>query len=260
MSIGIRTTTPDGGNSPLQTYGSNVTSWSRLAALQLDSKTIDWQRIVSLKRRHPASVAFDIMRTKILQSAREANWRTIGITAPIAGSGKSTVAANLAVSLSKHEKLRVALVDLDLRRPRIAQVFAHMGQYTTEEFLRGRCLIEDFFVRLGDNLAIGASPEPAGRDVTEVLHGNGAAQMLELLRNDLAPDIVIYNLPALLSGDDCLGMLPLVEASLLVVGAEFDTVADIDVCERQLQARTNLLGVVLNKCRYKAEQYENFLA
>ena len=152
------------------------------------------------------------------------------------------------------------LVDLDLRHPRLAQLFAHHGQYSIEEFLRGQCLIEDFFVRLGDNLAIGASPDPGGHDLTEVLHSSGAAHMLELMREDLAADIVIYNLPALLVGDDCLGLLPLVEASLLVVGADFDTVADIDVCERQLHSRTNLLGVVLNKCRYKTEEYANFLA
>lgn len=260
MTIDTKTAAQQGRGSQLQTFGTGVPSWSRLTALQVDSKTAYWQRIVSLKRRHPAAVAFDIMRTKVLKSAREASWRTIGITAPIAGSGKSTVAANLAISLAKHEKLRVVLVDLDLRRPRLAQLFAHKGQYSIEEFLRGQCLIEDFFVRLGDNLAIGASPEPGGSDLTEILHSSGAAHMLELMREDLAADVVIYNLPPLLAGDDCLGLLPLVEASLLVVGADFDTVADIDVSERQLQSRTNLLGVVLNKCRYKTEEYANFLA
>jgi hypothetical protein len=50
----------------------------------------------------------------------------------------------------------------------------------------------------------------------------------------------------------------LIETSLLVVGAEFSTVADIDVCERTLHAQARLLGVVLNKCRYEAEQNCNF--
>ncbi|MBU1336422.1 MAG: CpsD/CapB family tyrosine-protein kinase [Alphaproteobacteria bacterium] len=260
MTAYTKTPTQKGRGSQLQTFGTGVSSWSRLAALQVDSKTVCWERIVSLKRRHPAAVAFDIMRTKVLKSAREENWRTIGITAPVAGGGKSTVAANLAISLSKHEKLRVVLVDLDLRSPRLAQMLAHKGQYSVEEFLRGQCPIEDFFVRLGDNLAIGASPEPGGRDLTEVLHSSGTAHMLELMRDDLAADIVIYNLPPLLAGDDCLGLLPLVEASLLVVGADFNTVADIDVCESLLQSRTNLLGVVLNKCRYRTEAYADFLA
>lgn len=258
MITETETATRDATKGQFQPFGSNVVSWSRLAELHIDSKTLDAQRLVSLKRRDPAAVAFDIMRTKVLRSSREENWRTIGITSPAPGSGKATVAANLAISLSKHEKVRVVLIDLDLRRPRIAPMLAHKGQYTTDEFLLGQCLIEDFFVRIGDNLAIGASPETGGANFAELLHGNSAAQMLELMRDDLAADIIIYNLPSLLSGDDCLGLLPLVETSLLVVGAEHDTITDIDVCERQLQSRTKLLGVVLNKCRYKTEQYANF--
>ena len=80
------------------------------------------------------------------------------------------------------------------------------------------------------------------------------------MRDKLKADIIIYNMPSLLESDDCLGMLPLVETTLLVVGAEYDTVSDIDASERELQTRSRLLGVVLNKCRYPTEQNVNFQA
>jgi len=37
---------------------------------------------------------------------------------------------------------------------------------------------------------------------------------------------------------------------LIVAGAGTTTAAEIDVCERDLASQTNVLGVVLNKCRY----------
>lgn len=228
-----------------------------MATLPVDPCEMERQKIVSFQRLHPAALAFDIMRTKLLKSASDENWTGIGITAPTSGCGKANVAANLAISLTKHERVRVAVVDLDLRHPRIAAIFAHSGRYSMPEFLRGECLVQDFFVRLGDNLAIGASPEALGHPA-ELLHGQSAAGMLGRMREELRADIVIYNLPPLLESDDCLGLLPLVETTLLVVGAEQSTVADIDASERELQNQTKFLGVVLNKCRYKSEQNINF--
>jgi hypothetical protein len=40
------------------------------------------------------------------------------------------------------------------------------------------------------------------------------------MREELRADIIVYNLPALLESDDCLGLLPLMDTTLLVVGAE----------------------------------------
>lgn len=233
--------------------------WAALPALPVDPHEMERRRIVSYQRRHPAALTFDIMRTKLLKSAREEHWTSLGITAPTTGCGKANVAANLAISLAKHEKVRVALVDLDLRQPRIAAIFGHSGRYSMSEFLRGECLVEDFFVRLGDNLAVGASPDTLGYPA-ELLHGQSAAGMLERVRQELRADIIIYTLPALLESDDCLGLLPLMEAALLVVGAEQSTITDIDVSERELQNQSKFLGVVLNKCRYKSEQSINFQA
>jgi Mrp family chromosome partitioning ATPase len=236
---------------------ANPAIWSALSTLPVDPKAMAKRRVVSFQRRHPAALAFDILRTKLLKDARDQHWTSIGITSPTAGSGKATVATNLAISLTKHANIRVAIIDLDLRRPRVAAIFGHTGPYAMAQFLQNECSIEEFFVRLGDNLAIGASPD-ASSYPAELLHSQKAAQMLARVRDELRPDIVIYNLPSLLESDDCLGMLPLVDTTLLVVGAEHDTVNDIDASERELQARSRLLGVVLNKCRYKTEQNINF--
>ena len=46
-----------------------------------------------------------------------------------------------------------------------------------------------------------------------------------------------------------------VDCVLLVAAAESTSIAEIDRCERELAAQTNVLGVVLNKCRYTEPSY-----
>lgn len=244
---------------PQQIASGNPVTWSKLAGITLDPWRMARQRIVAFNQRHKGAAAFDILRTKVLQDALQHGWRSLGITAPTSGCGKANVAVNLAISMAKHHKVRVALIDLDLRRPRISKILGHSSPHATEDFLRGECQAEAYLVRIGDNLVVGASPDTCIMPA-ELLHGPSTALTLQRLRQDLRADIIIYNLPALLDGDDCLGVLPLVESSLLVVGAEFSSIQDIDVCERQMRTRTQLLGVVLNKCRYDTNPGSNFQA
>lgn len=249
--------TLNGALGPLTANPNAQFAWSGLAPLEIDIWRLERQRVIALTRRDPGAAAFDVMRTKVVQDADTHGWRTLGISAPTGNCGKATVAANLAISLAKHEECKVALIDLELRRPNLSRIFGHSGNYTTEDFLRGKCQAEDFLVRFGANLAIGTSP-PTTNHVAELLHGPGATEVLTRLNTELGADIIVYNLPAMLEGDECLGLLPRVEASLLVVAAEESTVGDIDVCERQLGERTRLLGVVLNKCRYETGKSSNF--
>jgi len=41
----------------------------------------------------------------------------------------------------------------------------------------------------------------------------------------------------------------------LVVAAEYSTATEVDLCEQELAANTNVVGVVLNKCRYTVDKY-----
>ncbi|HTJ59356.1 MAG TPA: CpsD/CapB family tyrosine-protein kinase [Devosiaceae bacterium] len=236
---------------------SNLIAWATMAPLKLETRRLTRNRIVTAERADPAYLAFDMMRTKVLRSAHDGKWNTLAITSPTRGCGKSTVALNLAVSIARQPDLRVLLIDLDLRRPRLAQMLGHNPEFTMQQFLKGECRIEEFFVRIGDNLALGAGASSVAYPA-ELLQDSRTAWSLKRLRQLLRPDIVIYDLPPMLVSDDFVGFLPNVDLAMLVVAAEASTIAEIDVCERTLTEESKLLGVVLNKCRYKAEQYDNY--
>lgn len=231
--------------------------WTSMRTLEVDPVRMERNRIVAFNRTDPAAMAFDMLRTSVMRSMDDDGWRTLGITSPGPGCGKATVAVNLALSLAKQPDLRVVLVDLDLRRPRIAAMLDHSPACTTREFLSEGWMSEEFFVRVDANLAVGASAESIEHPA-ELLLSKRTEWKLKRLLQGLGASIVIYNLPPLLSSDDCAGLLPLVDRVLLVVGAEHSTIPEIDMCERDLSEEEKLLGVVLNKCRYKTRQYNNY--
>ncbi|MDB5560939.1 MAG: chromosome partitioning protein [Hyphomicrobiales bacterium] len=228
--------------------------WQAMSVLRLDLKRMAKNRVVTLERADPAHVAFDMLRTRIMKSLRQNNWTSLAITSPTAGCGKTTLALNLAFSFAKHKDLRIALLDLDLRRPQVAKILGMTPKYSTERFLKGECPVGHFFVRHGDNLAIGASGESVP-NAAELLQDRRTARTLDGLRKLLRPDLVIYDLPPMLANDDLMGFLPNVDCTLLVAAAEQSKLAEVDVCERELAEDAKLLGVVLNKCRYKPDEY-----
>ncbi len=66
--------------------------------------------------RAPAAEAYRTLRTNLMFSSLDRPLRTLAITSPVPGEGKSTVLANLAVTLAQsgHETI---IVDCDLRKP-----------------------------------------------------------------------------------------------------------------------------------------------
>jgi succinoglycan biosynthesis transport protein ExoP len=85
-----------------------------------------WRRIpqpeMLVESESPTAEAFRMLRTNIEFANLDLGAKTIVVTSAVEGEGKSTTVANLAVAYALSGK-RVALVDLDLRRPSIRQFF-----------------------------------------------------------------------------------------------------------------------------------------
>ncbi len=72
--------------------------------------------------RAAASEAYRTLRTNLEFMALSREWRALVVTSPAAGEGKSTVLANLAVTLAQGGH-SVAMVDADMRRPGLHTLF-----------------------------------------------------------------------------------------------------------------------------------------
>jgi protein-tyrosine kinase len=228
--------------------------WAELPEFEPDAQTMTKNRIVTFADTDPAHTTFDMIRTKLLRVLRQNGWTSIGVTSPTSGCGKTTAAINIAFSLAHQPDLRTVLVDLDLRRPAIA---AHIGLSRPQSMasvLQGTRPIAENFVRYGENLAIGTNATGM-RASSELLLNAATGAGVAALRAAFQPDVILYDLPPMLQSDDVMAFLPHIDAVLLVAAAEKSRLDEVDKCEQELAEQTQVLGVILNKCRYGGEDY-----
>lgn len=240
------TWTTEAANAPVSPLDL---AWADLPSATLDVRLMRKSRIFAAVTDHPAAAAFDMLRTRVLHLLHQNAWGTVAITSPTAGAGKSVVALNLAFSLSNLAHARTVLLDLDLRQPNLAPLLGIRSAPRMEDYLAGRIDAAQAFQRLRPNLAVGAN----GRQVSlsaELLQSPDAAASFQAMRDRLKPDVVLCDLPAMRSSDDLLAFAGNVDCAILVTEAERDSVELVDACEQELARQTNVLGVVLNKCRH----------
>ncbi|MAU45852.1 MAG: exopolysaccharide biosynthesis protein [Yangia sp.] len=234
--------------TPLQQRG-----WHDLAEVSVDARHLERNRIVTAARQDPAHAAFDILRTKLLQGLADHGWKRVAITSPTKDCGKTFTAANLAVSLSRHQNCRTLLLDCDLRRPTLHKIMGFRDPGSMGDMLRGLLPPERHLVRMGENaihaghnIAFGfnGAVEPYA---SELLQTPRTAETLRQVETMLQPDVVLFDLPPALYFDDVMAFRPLFDGVLLVIGGGLTTDKEVREVERLLGKNTPLLGMVLNK-------------
>jgi capsular exopolysaccharide synthesis family protein len=175
--------------------------------------------------------------------------RTIVVTSPLPGDGKSTIACNLALTLAASGS-NVVLVDGDLRRSKVAQTMGLSSSAGLSDVLAGRADITDVMQRSSQSanlyvLAAGSAPP----NPSEVL---GSARMKALLDELAEHSTVIVDAPPLIPVTDGAVLTHQADGALLVVGVGKTT---YDLIEKALdtlhKARGRALGIVLNKVPLK---------
>lgn len=229
-------------------------AWAEINPFEPDLRLMERNRIVTVADRDPTHSTFDMLRTKLIRTMRANNWVSLGITSPTNGCGKTTTSLNLAFSLAHQSDIRTVLVDLDLRRPAVAKAIGLTVPQSMASVLQGTRPVTENFVRYGENLAIGTNAQSI-RNTAELLMSASTSGGVAALKTAFRPDIILYDLPPMLMSDDAIAFLPHLDCVLLVAGAEKSRLDEVDKCEHDLSEQTNVLGVVLNMCRYTGEEY-----
>lgn len=223
-------------------------SWLDLPEAGLDRGRLTQQRILS-QSASQESTPFDVLRTKVLYQMRQNGWRRLAITSPMPQCGKTTTAVNLALALGRQPELHSMLFDFDLRSPTVAVKLGLPQPPSITPLLKGERDFAEHSCRIGPNLALALSGMPE-TDPTRVLMADTTRQTLAAIQADYAPDIMIFDLPSILIGDDARAFLQHVDCALILVRADQTRYGDFDSCEREVGEYTNVLGVVLNGYRH----------
>lgn len=192
----------------------------------------------------PIGEAFRGLRTNIEISQSSRPLKTILVTSADIGDGKTSVAANLALSLSQREK-DVVLVDVDLRRPSIHEFFELNNDRGLVDLISDTVTISDVLEFKKDKrlaiLASGGTPV----NPTELLSSKKMDQVLSTLEE--AADIVIIDGPPLIVADSVV-MASKVDGVLLVVRPGHTRLSLAQAAAEQIKmAGARTVGVVLNR-------------
>jgi capsular exopolysaccharide synthesis family protein len=190
------------------------------------------------------SEAYRTLRTSILFSSAQRGLKTIMVTSAVAGEGKTTTAANLAVVLADAKK-RVILVSADLRKPRVHKFFGLKNDVGLANVLAGEVPPWEALRDQGiENLRIlPGGPIPARP--AELLQSERMGEVMAQLR-EVADFVVLDSAPVLLVAD-ATAVAPLVDGVLLVADSDTTTRGMIAHVREQLeQVDAPLIGAVFN--------------
>ena len=222
--------------------------WAGLKEIWISPRAARNNRISTLTKSKNSG-SYDLLRSRTLRLMLDNDWTTLAITSPNKTCGKTTICVNLALSLARQSDVRIIVLDFDMHRPSMHTILGYRPQASLHEVIQNGQPAEEFLVRIGDNVAFGLNNKPA-KAPSELLQSKLTRTTIDRIKIEFRPDLMIFDMPPMLLSDDHVGFLPAVDCTLLVGAADSTTITQLDNCEKELAELTNVLGVVLNKCRY----------
>jgi non-specific protein-tyrosine kinase len=207
-------------------------------------KQYQYTRFVADHPRSMQAEAFRTLRANLEILGSEGTLKTIMITSPDQGDGKTSVSVNLAINLAQGGK-RVILLDADLRRPTVHKYFSFQDRIGVMDVLEGKVNITNTLKKWGDGrLSVMAAGE--GKEIDEEFFSpDKVASLLEELKG-MADVVVVDNPPVAVS--DTLLFASKVDGILLVIrpGSTNRDMAKL-MKQRIESAQGKIVGVVLNR-------------
>lgn len=192
--------------------------------------------------RSPVSEAYRTLRTNLSFYSLDNPIRTLVITSPAPGEGKSTTIANLAVTMAQSGR-RTIVVDCDLRRPSLHELFDLKAEpgFTDAALAEAPALpLQETGV---DNLRLLACgtrpPNPA-----DLLGSAKVDQIISRLQEEA--ELVLFDAPPVIAVTDAAVLGAKVDGVLLVIQAGKTKRDHAERAKEMLEkARVRLIGAAL---------------
>ncbi|MFT7764741.1 polysaccharide biosynthesis tyrosine autokinase [Clavibacter tessellarius] len=220
-----------------------VTDAPVLGGIAFDPKAKDRPLIVQSDPRSPRAESFRSLRTNLQFLDFGGRARSFVITSAVESEGKSTTTANLAIALSD-AGARVAVIDADLRRPKLASYLGLEGAVGLTDVLIGRAKLTDVLQPWGNrNMFV----LPAGQIPPNPSELLGSRTMVTLLKDLEAEfDTVLIDAPPLLPVTDSAVLSKSAGGAILVVSSGRAHRGQVHAAIESLNSvGAEVLGVVL---------------
>src|SRR5712692_8736856 len=234
---------PGLGTIPLQ-LSSNGHS-RKLLKTTVHEKSGSTSLVTYSRPKSEAAEAYRALRTSILLSAFGAPPKVVLVTSAMPQEGKTTISANSALVLAQRGS-RVLLVDADLRRPGIENIFGLRPRGGLSTLISGVDKLEDVllaFPPVPNLWILPAGPLPP--QPAELLSSTVMRDYIARWRNEF--DHIIIDTPPCLSVTDAVVLSPEADRVILVARSGQTTKTALRrACDLLLQVDARLMGIVLN--------------
>jgi protein-tyrosine kinase len=216
---------------------------------------LDHHLVAALAPTSLAAEQYRSLRTRIKRVESGRPLRTIAITSPAKGDGKSLTAANLALTMAQEFQQRVLLVDCDLRRPSVHRLFGMSDGPGLADVLMNVADVDHVLVGLPEyHLTVLPAGLPPSRPA-ELLGSSAMRRLLDTLRTRF--DRILIDVPPVTPLADLHILAPMVDGLLMIVRAGVTPKPAIERALAGLDA-SKVLGLVLNESGAESTDSYNY--
>ena len=192
------------------------------------------------------------LRTALMLSSAD-ELKVVAVTSAEPGEGKTVTTSNLAVVIAQLDR-RVLVIDADLRRPRMHQIFGVSNRRGLVSYLTGGTEFDDLVIdTMVPNLSVCPSG-PIPPNPSELLASERMRQFLEEARKRF--DLILLDTPPALPVADAIMLGHATDGLIVCARAGMLQRSTARLCaERLWQGQVKLLGSVLNCYRAHPRRY-----
>lgn len=219
--------------------------YSETRSITCDRERLIDNKIFSIQVKDEVADQYKLLRTMVLNRTRPKGHNTIAVSSFREGDGKSVTATNLAITLAYEPRQNVLLVDTDLRRPSIHQIFGIDPSPGLIDCLLHDKSIKDALINPGiERFTV----LPSGGKVdnsSELLGSHRFENLISEIKNRYPDRYIVFDTPALNLCSDALVLSSYLDTMLLVARSGYTSAEEIKSGMEMMNGK-DILGIVLN--------------
>lgn len=183
----------------------------------------------------------DQLAVRVLRQAQAQNLRRIGVAGPRDNPAKGSMVHLLLQGFQSLTGTRVFALDLTPHATGVADLIDPVR-------VQGNADITDAAIRLAPTVAV-TRPITASLPSIAQLTSPQINTRIDQVDAGLQPDLMLFDLPALLDHPDALAAAPLLDGLLICVTCDMTTENDLSMCRDQFEGILPVIGTVLTESR-----------
>jgi capsular exopolysaccharide synthesis family protein len=214
------------------------------------------QRLVTMTQPDGTGAEmFRVLATRLAHLQKKRRLQKLLITSSAVDEGKSVITANLALTLARRPNERVLLVEADLRRPTVSDLFSATPLRGITEWAENKISLEESLHQIQDTplwiLAAGAPVD----DPLPLLESHKFAKMIDTLAQSF--DWVLFDATPMFPMADATSLSRLSDGVLVVVREGFTRRKVLNKSIESIE-KSKLLGVVFNQASMLNVDYSHY--